>query len=284
VGLGLVGALVLPNQLEWKSSSPYRDSLRGVLNYREGSGRGRLIQYRNSLNLVRANPVLGVGPGNWVVAYPEVTTPGDPSFNGADPMPTNPWPSSDWVAVITERGPFGAVLVFLALAAIAVIAIRRMRDPDPARGAAALAALALLVATVVQGLFDAVMLLAPPSIIAMAGLGALLPSTRPIPIGAERRPGRRRMALAAIVLLGAFAVKSGAQLQAIRQAGPGSPTSRLVSAVRFDPSSFRLHYLLAQRSRCPEAEIHARRLVALFPAHSWPKRLLGRCARGYPGS
>jgi hypothetical protein len=41
VGIGLVGAVVLPNQLEWKSSSPYRDSLRGVLNYREGSGRGR---------------------------------------------------------------------------------------------------------------------------------------------------------------------------------------------------------------------------------------------------
>ena len=60
--LGAVVALVVPNQLEWRSSSPYRDSLRDVLNYREGSGRGRLIQYRNSLQLVRQDPCLEPGP------------------------------------------------------------------------------------------------------------------------------------------------------------------------------------------------------------------------------
>ena len=41
---GLVLALVLPNPLNWRSDSPYLDSLAGVTNYKEGSGRGRLIQ------------------------------------------------------------------------------------------------------------------------------------------------------------------------------------------------------------------------------------------------
>ena len=104
---GTAAALVLPNRLDWRSSTPYRDSLRRVLSYQEGSGRGRLVQYRNSLELVKRDPVLGTGPGNWVVLYPLVTTAGDPSFNAVDPMPTNPWPSSDWVALVTERGPLG---------------------------------------------------------------------------------------------------------------------------------------------------------------------------------
>ncbi len=41
---GLALALVLPNRLNWRSDSPYLESLTGVANYKEGSGRGRLIQ------------------------------------------------------------------------------------------------------------------------------------------------------------------------------------------------------------------------------------------------
>ena len=66
----VVAALLLPNALEWKSNSPYLDSVRGVVNYKEGSGAGRLVQYRNSLRMAGANRVLGVGPGNWAVEYP----------------------------------------------------------------------------------------------------------------------------------------------------------------------------------------------------------------------
>ena len=38
---GILAALLLPNTLEWKSDSPYLDTVTGVVNYREGSGRGR---------------------------------------------------------------------------------------------------------------------------------------------------------------------------------------------------------------------------------------------------
>src|SRR5512133_1113500 len=38
---GVVIALFVPNRLEWKSGSPYLDSAAGLVNYKEGSGRGR---------------------------------------------------------------------------------------------------------------------------------------------------------------------------------------------------------------------------------------------------
>jgi O-antigen ligase len=57
-------AMLLPNRLNWRSDSPYLESLAGVANYREGSGAGRLIQYGNSLRMAADDPVLGVGPGN----------------------------------------------------------------------------------------------------------------------------------------------------------------------------------------------------------------------------
>ncbi len=272
--IGAGAALVVPNELEWRSTSPYRDSLRDVLNYREGSGRGRLIQYRNSLELVRQHPIFGVGPGNWMVAYPAVTVAGDPSFAAADPIPTNPWPSSDWVALIAERGPVGALLWLLWLVTLGIMALRRVRDPD--LGVTALAAIGLLTAVAVQGLFDAVILLAPPAIIALAGIGALVPATKPVT--AISLNGRRsRLILGLVLLLLIFGTRSAAQLQSILIAGDGTRVRQLEQAVRWDPGSHRLHLLLAMKAPCPGARGHAERAAALLPHHPWPRRLLSRC-------
>ena len=60
---GLALAVIIPNRLNWRSDSPYLDSLTGVANYKEGSGLGRMIQYGNSLEMAADDPVLGVGPG-----------------------------------------------------------------------------------------------------------------------------------------------------------------------------------------------------------------------------
>lgn len=272
--IGAAAALVVPNDLEWRSTSPYRDSLRDVFNYREGSGRGRMIQYGNSLELIRRHPLFGVGPGNWMVAYPLVATTGDPSFAAADPIPTNPWPSSDWVALIAERGPAGALFWLLWLLALGIMALRRIRDPE--HGVAALAAIGILTAVSVQGLFDAVVLLAPPAIIALVGLGALVPASRAIT--AIPLNGRRsRLFLSLAVLLFCFGTRSVAQLQSILIAADGTRARELERAVRWDPGSHRLHLLLAIRATCPIARQHAERAAALLPHHPWPRRLLSRC-------
>ena len=51
---GIALALLVPNALDWKSDNPYLDSVKGVVNYREGSGQGRLKQYKNSVQLAPA--------------------------------------------------------------------------------------------------------------------------------------------------------------------------------------------------------------------------------------
>src|SRR5437868_3996851 len=79
-GLGVAAAVLLPNRLEWKSESPYLDSAAGLVNYKAGSGRGRLVQYTNSLHMTEVHPVFGVGPGNWPVVYPKYASRGDPSM------------------------------------------------------------------------------------------------------------------------------------------------------------------------------------------------------------
>jgi hypothetical protein len=268
-------ALVLPNRLSWRSESPYRDTMRDLTNYREGSGRGRLIQYSNSFRLVPINPLFGVGPGNWPVQYPRVTTPGDPSFAGAYPMPTNPWPSSDWVALITERGAIGAGLLLVTLVVIGLTALRRLSSDDPVEARRALALLGLITATLVTGAFDAVLLLAPPTVFFWSAAGVLLPATGV----AGRLPfATRRVVtpwLAIAVLLAVL--RSAGQTRAIVVAGPGWPVGRLEQAVRYDPGSYRLHLMIAQRSGCTRARPHARAAARLFPWLPAPTRRLAVC-------
>ena len=180
VAVAVLAALLLPNRLSWRSDSPYRDTMRDLTNYREGSGRGRLIQYANSLRLIGIDPVFGTGPGNWPVKYPLVTTRGDPSFAGADPMPTNPWPSSDWVAFrhrARDRRGGAAAPGVRGDGADGAAAIAQRRPGEVRR---ALALLGLLTAVLATGAFDAVLLLAPPTLLVWPAIGALLPRASPV--------------------------------------------------------------------------------------------------------
>ena len=54
--------------------------------------------------MAAAHPLLGVGTGNWSVRYPRYAPASDPSMTDVG-LTANPWPSSDWVAVLSERGP-----------------------------------------------------------------------------------------------------------------------------------------------------------------------------------
>ena len=270
---GVVLALLLPNRLEWKSDSPYAESLKGIVNYQEGSGHGRLIQYRNTLGLVARDPVFGVGPGNWMVRYPQVTTPGDPSFGGADPIPTNPWPSSDWMAFWAERGMVGVLLLLGAGLAAAVTAWRRLHQPGQALASVAL--LGCLTAAMVAGLFDAVLLLAAPTLFVFAAVGALLPPSGTVVAVPLRR---RRAALAATSLVALLVVlRSAGELTAIALTSQGRQRAVLERASQFDPGNHRLHLYLAMRGSCAQRLPHARAARRLLPFHDWPRRAAAAC-------
>jgi O-Antigen ligase len=279
--VSLALALALPNRLNWRSDSPYLESLTGVANYKEGSGRGRLIQYGNTLAMAVDHPVLGVGPGNWPVYYPRYKSRADPSFDTDDIIPTNPWPSSDWMAMASERGFVAAALlglvgVFIALGAWA----RVRRGARQAPEFTDLAIIATVLAVTVVGAFDAVLVLPVPTLFAWTIIGALASSARPIkeiPIS----PRARRAALACVALIGVLFVGRSAAQTVAMSAFAGGERADMARAAAIDPGSYRIRMLLARAwaraGRCDRAIPLARDARGLFPNHPAPQQLLRAC-------
>ena len=276
-----IAVLTLPNALEWKSDSPYLDSVRGVVNYREGSGAGRVVQYRNSLRLAAAHPLLGVGPGNWSVEYPRFASRNDPSLND-EGMTSNPWPSSDWIAFVVERGFTAVVIYALALFGLLVGAWMRARAATTTHerlGAVALAATVVIAAIV--GAFDAVLLIAIPSLFLWTIVGALSPAGKP----RVTLPGNvRGPVLGAAVLLAVLVVlRSSGQIAAMAVYTSSTTTGQAARAALFDPGSYRINMRLAEsyaaRGDCKRVDQYAGAARELFPNAAEPKRLLRRCSR-----
>ena len=277
----VIGALVLPNALEWKSDSPYLDSVRGVVNYKEGSGAGRLVQYRNSLKMAVAHPLLGVGPGNWAVEYPKFASRNDPSLND-EGMTSNPWPSSDWIAFVAERGIAAVVTYALGLLALLVGAWMRARGATTAHdrlGSVALAATVVIAAIV--GAFDAVLLIAIPSLFLWTIVGALSPAGK----ARVRLPSTVRGPVlgAAVVVAVLVVLRSTGQIVAMSVYTSAATTGQAARAALFDPGNFRINMRLAEsyaaRGDCKHVRQYAGAARELYPNAAGPKRLLRRCPR-----
>lgn len=263
-GAGVAAALLVPNALRWRSDNPYLDSVRDVANYKEGSGRGRLVQYERSLRIAARSPIFGVGPGNWTVAYPAHVPASDPSLDtSVAGMTANPWPSSDWVAFASERGFLAALLMVLVFLGIAW----QSREP---------VVLATLAAVTVAGAFDAVLLLAMPTFIVWATLGAL--SLR----RAESPPLHRNVmgavAVVFVIALSAIgAARSAAQLVSMEVFATTWDRAALERASRIDPGNYRLHLRLARTGKRAQRCEHARAAHALCPNAGPAKELARRC-------
>jgi O-antigen ligase len=280
--LGVALALGVPNVLDWRSESPYLESVRGVVNFREGSGKGRLRQYANTARMAVAHPALGVGPGNWPVAYPRFAPGDDPSLAEGTGMTANPWPSSDWMAALSERG-VPATLSLAGFVALLVLGALRARY-DPSRSAVdrlgALAGVGVLGIAVVEGGFDAVLLLPAPALVVWAAAGALIPGGREV--RGVALPNRSRAALT--IATGAFclaAAHAGSRrIEAMRLYGKGT-LAALEDAIAHDPGSYRIRMRAAEayaaRGRCGDARRHALVARDLLPAAPAPKRVLDRC-------
>lgn len=283
-GGSVAAVLMLPNELDWRSDSPYLETAAGVVNYREGSGRGRLIQYRNSMKLALANPVLGVGPGNWSVAYPDVATRRDPSLDSRG-MTANPWPSSDWVAFASERGLIALAAIALAAAIIALGALHRMGRAQTTEGALrALALAGTIIITALVGAFDAVLLLGAPSLIAWALVGALMAPATPRWSFTPGGTLRRGTLIVALLLATLFILRGTGQAlaMAVYSDGPGRLATVRRAAI-IDPGSYRIRMqaaeLHADRGQCRAARRHAEAARDLYPHAAAPRRILRRCGR-----
>jgi len=258
-GGGVAAALLLPNTLKWRSDNPYLETLERVADYHEGSGRGRLVQYEQSLRMAARHPLFGVGPGNWSVAYPDHAARRDPSLDPNRGGTTyNPWPSSDWVAAISERGLAAAVLLGLVFVILALGALRQLFSAITVEDAiTATALLGTVTGAVIAGLFDAVLLLALPAFLVWCALGAL---STPAPAS------RVRFAFAIAALLALLgAGRSGAQLYAMNVFATRGDRASLQRAAVVDPGNYRLRLRLARMGRRGERCEHALAARALFP-------------------
>jgi len=278
---GVLLAVALPNRLNWRSDSPYLESLTGVANYREGSGAGRLIQYRNTLAMAERHPVLGVGPGNWPVYYPLFKSPGDPSFDAEDIIPTNPWPSSDWMAMASERGFVALALLLLTGATLALGAWARVRRGERHLPAITdLAIVATLLAILVVGAFDAVLLLPVPTLFGWTIVGALASSARPIREIPLTSRSRRHLMIGVAVVVALFVGRAATQTIAM-SVFDGGERKAMERAAAFDPGSYQIRMLLgrawARAGRCDRAVPHATAARDLFPNHPAPAQLLRAC-------
>jgi len=244
--VGVLAALVLPNTLEWKSGSPYLDTVAGMVNYRRGSGHGRLVQYARTLRIAAAHPLFGVGPGNWAVVYPKSVEDYDHSIDYNSGLTINPWPSSDWMAIVSERGVPALAAILLVLLGLLAGAWRRAGQAanidEYLEGLALASALAV---TAVVACFDAVLLLPAPSFIAWALFGALAASS-PVRLTVALSPLARRRLTAAVALVGAAAVlRSSGQVAAMALFSRARTGAQFRNAARLDPGSGRIRARLA---------------------------------------
>jgi O-antigen ligase len=278
--LGVILAIVLPNELNWNSDSPYLDSARKMVDYSSGSGRGRVAQYRNTLKMARDNPIFGVAPGNWPVRYVKYAPAGDRSLAESG-MTANPWPSSDWMAFLSERGFVGVLLLFGVFAGLFLRSLRRWKDhPDGDTVLMQVMAASTIVATMVTSAFDAVLLLAAPAFLVWLVLGVSTGERR-----TERvvdTSGRKWLAVVVLLFLSSVSVaRSATQSVAMNAVGTGGQTAGWVKGAFWDPGSYRISQRLAdiysQRGQCKRAAPYARRAAGLFPYSAPAKRALRRC-------
>jgi hypothetical protein len=281
--IGVILAIALPNALDWRSDSPYLDSMKGVVDYHDGSGRGRLAQYTNSLKMLEHHILLGAGAGNWPVVYPKFAPPNDPSLAETTGMAANPWPSSDWIAAVSERGLQSVIALALFVVTLLLGAARARYDGtlSSERRLAAVAGGGVVLIAALEGAFDAVLLLPTPTIVVMAAAGALI-----LPGGDREavslRPARRLLLGAAFAAFTVAAlVMSDRRITAMKLYEVGTPAAIELALLK-DPGSYRIQMRAAEyflsRGQCVKAKSHALSARALFPSSPGPRRVLTHCA------
>ncbi len=236
--LGLAAALIIPNTLEWKSRSPYMDTVTGLADYRKGSGHGRLVQYTRTLSLAASHPLLGVGPGNWTLVYPRSVDGFDPSIDYNTGRTMNPWPSSDWVAILSERGLPALAVMLLFFGFMFAGAWRRAGRPaegdDQLEGAALAAVLA---ASGVVACFDALLLLPAPSLLVCGLAGALC---APSGFSVKLNVPRRALYAALLLVWGAALLRSAGQIASMSIYSKARNKAQVSRAALFDPGNARV--------------------------------------------
>jgi hypothetical protein len=215
------------------------------------------------------------------VQYVRFAPAGDRSI-ADDGMTANPWPSSDWVAFISERGFVPTIALVAAFLILFFRALRRwsdIQDPDAVLAQCVLAG--TIVATMVVSAFDVVLVLAAPAFIVWSILGAAS-GVRIPPRELKVSSSALGLAAAALLIVTLVATaRSVTQTIAMTSVGRGGMTAGWVSGAMWDPGSYRINLRVAdlyyRRGHCSVARGYARRAVSLFPNSPAARRIVRGC-------
>lgn len=276
-------ALLLPNRLEWVSSNPYRDSALTLIDYRDGTGAGRLVEYRNTIAMIGNSPWLGVGPGNWRVHYPTYTSEEDPNLLPGI-VPVRRYPQSEWLGGAAERGLPSS----LALIAFFGLLLRRWaagltREGSGRKAAYCASGILTIVAVGVVGLFDPVIQTPVAGFIVPVLLGAMAAVPAPPPAIRPARAARAAMVVGTLVI---GVVLVSAQVRNVwgTYLYARNPTlESLERAARIDPGSYTIMALtaslLVERGQCEAAAPYVVAARGMYPTAPHLDVLEERCRR-----
>jgi hypothetical protein len=271
--LSLAGIVANP----WATNTPYQETGARLLDYRAGSGRGRIIQYATTLKMIAAAPLLGVGPGHWSAAYPRFALPGDPSWRPEALQPVNRFPNNDGLAVVSERGILTALFLLAAVVTFAIRVLPRQKRMPQVSSADGWLAIFTMLAAFLLGLTDSVLVRPEPLVFLTVVLGATSPQQEK----RWRLPFRCvPLIIGATALSIGFAAFMGVRCYAVYLKRDDS-TSGLQAAWALDRGDYVLGTYLARRffrmHHCDEATEVALQVLRLYPHSQTAQHLLHNC-------
>lgn len=284
--VGAAFALFVPNRLGWRPSD-FGNSAARLLDYRFGTGRGRLLQAQTSWRMIQAMGLEGVAPGNWSILYPRFATTDDPSVNANAFYPGPQVPRNDLLPFTAEYGVGGLVLAFVAIALGGRRAARMLVSRDDTMRECGVVIISVGCAALALGFFDSVFRVAPTLMLLAVRLGLfvgeanarLTTAPRDRPGGTAARSIVVGLTFASIV----FGVSSTRDFLSFRIIRTLTTLDDLYRAVRIAPTNIEarmlLSFALLGAKRCDLAEPHLAAAARLQPWSGAVRNVRLECER-----
>lgn len=265
---GVLGSVLVPNRLQWTTRTPFRDSWVSLLEYRAGSGAGRLREHEGTVRMINSHPILGVGPGNWRVNYPRFAVEGERTVT-TDVLPVRNHALGEWIGATAERGMpsmlFGLVAIMLLLTRYA----RVSNGLDNGNRSKSDVGLLTLIAVLALGLFEPVVSVPLLGLIIAVIVGVTAPGASNHST-LQMRGATRTLSVLTMLLAGLyFSAGRAKELAAAILYGRSDSVEAAMLAVRIAPGDFRAQLFLGQRlgevGRCVDARAHFDFARDLFP-------------------
>ncbi len=185
LGAGAIGGL-------WAGSSMFRDRMQPVADLLTSAVKGdyntmisvawRPQTWADSIELIQEYPLMGVGPGNYELTFPEYRQ----RITSNRQLAVHP--HNEYLELLAEYGLIGAVLIVWVLIGFCVPMVRLIKTSDRlAHALPAVAILAALAGTAVHGFFDFELRIFPSALML-----ALLAGTAAAPLLRMTEDGGRR--------------------------------------------------------------------------------------------